>query len=238
MRIIAMGGGGFSMEPDNPRLDRYLLQATGKKCPRVVFLATASGDAEGYIERFYTAFRQYPCQPMHLSLFHGEIPADFDAFFQNVDLVYVGGGSTRNLLLLWREWGLDQALRRAGEQGTILAGLSAGSNCWFEEFVTDSLPGELTSLPGLGWLTGSHCPHYDGEEDRRPAYHRLIAAGLKAGFAADDGAALDFTNGELIRVVVSRPEARGYRVEKTAGGVQETVLLALVLDENGLLPTR
>jgi peptidase E len=226
--IIAMGGGGFSMEPENPLLDEFILSESQKTClrthPRVCFLGTASGDSEGYIENFYTAFKKLPCEPHHLALFHGEIPLNLSSYLLSMDIIYVGGGSTRNLLVLWKEWGIDVLLKEAWEKGIILAGLSAGSLCWFEEGVTDSNAGELSALTCLGFLSGSHCPHYDGEVNRRPAYHRLISEGMKNGYAADDSAALVFKDNCLERVVSSQKNAKGYSVHLEGNKIVEEVL--------------
>lgn len=220
-QIVAMGGGGFSMEPENPLLDRYVLGLTGKTRPKVCFLPTASGDAEGYIVDFYRAMTQLGAEPSHLSLLRPTI-RDMAAHLLVQDVIYVGGGNTKNMLALWREWELDQVLRTAWEQGIILAGLSAGAICWFEQGVTDSIPGELTAIRGLGFLKGSHCPHYDGEPERRPAYHRLRKAGVLAdGVAADDGVALHYIGDHLVRVVSSRPGARAYWVYIMDGAVRE-----------------
>ena len=225
-QIVAMGGGGFSMEPDNLALDRYVLALADCAEPRVCFLPTASGDAQSYIDRFYAAFRSLHCVPAHLSLFD---PATTDgprSLLLGQDVVYVGGGNTRSMLALWREWGIDAALREAWERGVILAGVSAGSICWFEEGVTDSVPGTLTPLRCLGFLPGSNNVHYDGEPERRPAYHRLIAAGLVVdGYATDDGVALHYVGRRLERVVSSRPQARAYRVERRDDAIGETPLV-------------
>lgn len=219
-QIIAMGGGGFSMEPDNPLLDKYFLEQTAKRKPTVCFLPTASGDADGYIVKFYAAFGKLRCQPTHLSLFHP--PANLEAFVLSQDAIYVGGGNTKSLLALWREWKLDRILRKAWRQGVVLGGISAGSICWFEEGLTDSIAGRLTVLRCLGLLNGSNCPHYDGEAKRRPVYQRLIRQGkMKAGLAADDGIALHFIGRKLTRVVSSRPNASAYKVRETAGAVKE-----------------
>ncbi|MDM5315283.1 peptidase E [Fictibacillus sp. b24] len=225
-QIIAMGGGGFSMEPENKRLDHYILQQCKDDKPRICFVPTASGDADGYIERFYKAFEAENCVPSHLSLFSP--PIDLKDFVNQQDIFYVGGGNTKNLLALWKEWGLDVLLNTAYEDGKLLAGLSAGSLCWFEEGVTDSF-GPLTKLECLGFLSGSHCPHYDGEAERRPAYHGLIENGLKPGFAADDGAALHFIDGKLHKVVSSRENAKAYYVEKQGEEVAERELETLFL---------
>ena len=223
-QIVAMGGGGFSMEPDNLALDRYVLQQTGKPVPAVCFLPTASGDADGYIVNFYSAFTKLDCQPSHLSLFR--LPtADLKSFILEKDVIYVGGGNTRSMLILWREWGLDHILREAWDRGIVLAGLSAGAICWFEQGVTDAVPGRLGPLTCLGFLPGSCCPHYDGETERRPAYRRLLSQGeILPGFGVDDGAALHFVGQELKCVVSSRPKARAYVVDKTADGVKEQSL--------------
>lgn len=213
-QVIALGGGGFSMEPENPLLDQYILQQCKKENPKICFIGTASGDAESYIERFYSFFKTEQCEPTHLSLFKPHT-RDIKKFILSQDILYVGGGNTKNLMALWREWELDVAIRQAYDNGTILAGISAGSLCWFEEGVTDSFGTGLEPISCLGILRGSNCPHYDGEEDRRPAYQAFIRDGkINSGYAADDGVALHFIDEELHRVVSSRPDAQGYRVDK------------------------
>jgi dipeptidase E len=228
-QIVAMGGGGFSMEPDNPLLDRYVLSLTGNARPRICFVPTASGDPQSYVVRFYEAFARLPCEPCHLSLF--SLPtADLRGFVLEQDLIYVGGGNTKSMLALWREWGLDQIFREAWEAGIPLAGVSAGSICWFEQGLTDSIPGPLTVLPCLGFLPGSNCPHYDGEANRRPSLHRCLSEGTIAeGYAADDGTALHFIGDRLERVVTSRPNARAYRLTRSRAEVKETPLSAIYL---------
>ncbi len=218
-RIVALGGGGFSMEPENPLLDAFVLSLAAGPRPRVCFIPTAAGDADAYVMRFYRAFARLDCRPSDLSLFARET-GDLEAFVLAQDVVYVGGGNTANLLAVWRAHGLDVILRSAWERGIVLCGISAGMNCWFEASVTDSFGPELAPLrDGLGLITGSACPHYDGEPGRRPTYRRLVADGqLPAGYAADDGAALVFEDGALTEVVSSRAQARAYRVQAEPGG--------------------
>ncbi len=225
--VVAMGGGGFSMD-DDTLLDDHILslarETRDRARPRVCFLATASGDADGYIARFYAAFARR-AEASHLALFVRTEP-DIEAFLLDQDVVYVGGGNTANMLAIWRVHGVDRALRRAWEAGVVMAGLSAGSICWFEGGTTDSF-GPLAALTdGLGLLPGSHSPHYDGEANRRPTYQDLVARGvLPDGHAADDGAGLVFRGTRLVEVVASRPAARGYRVERgPEGGAIETEL--------------
>jgi dipeptidase E len=217
-RVVAMGGGGFSMEPGNPLLDEFVLSLARTSRPRVCFLPTASGDSVDYVVRFYRAFSAYDCRTADLQLFDRSV-LDLESFVLAQDVIYVGGGNTANLAAVWHLHGLDVILRRAWEQGIVLCGLSAGMNCWFGQSVTDSFGlSQLAALhDGLGLLPGSCCPHYDGEEQRRPMYRQFVAAGeLSDGWAADDGAALVFHGETLHEVVASRQGSAAYRVEKSA----------------------
>jgi peptidase E len=234
-QIIALGGGGFSMEPENPALDLYILEQARNRVPKVCLIPTASGDSDNYIRRFYEAFCAFSCLPRHLSLFR-PASSDLAGFLLEQDVIYVGGGNTRNLLALWREWRLGGVLRLALESGVILAGISAGAICWFEEGVTDSMNAlhakSLARIQCLGFLAGSSCPHYDGEANRRPEYHRLIQSGeIGPGLAADDGVALHFVNGALETVVSSRRNAGAYvvRMEEASGRINETPIRARYL---------
>jgi dipeptidase E len=225
-----MGGGGFSMEPENPLLDDYILRLTGRRRPKICFLATASGDAQYYIDDFHKAFPKTRAAASHVPLFFRDRNLDLTEHLLNQDVIYVGGGNTANMLAVWRLHGVDRILRRAWRRGIILCGLSAGMNCWFEACVTDSF-GELAALnDGLGILRGSACPHFHGQADRRPAYHRLIAAGkLPAGYAVDDSAALHFVGRALHAVVSSRREATAYWVQRSGKNAVEKNLEAKYL---------
>ncbi|WP_062269164.1 peptidase E [Endozoicomonas arenosclerae] len=228
-QVIAMGGGGFSME-SSPLLDDYILNSAGEN-PRICFLATASGDSAEYINRFYRRFTQTHCQPTHLELFRRD-QRDLEAFLLSQDIIYVSGGNTANMLAIWAVHGVDRILRKALEKGVLLCGLSAGSICWFEEGVTDSFGQALAPYPCLGFLSGSHCPHFDGESERRPAYHRMVRDGdISPGLAADDSAALHYVDGELYQVVSSRKGASAYRVEESDGEAVETPIPTLYLGE-------
>lgn len=226
--IIALGGGGFSMEPDNLRFDRYILQHARVKNPSVCFVPTASGDSDNYIARFYSAFTTLPCRPCHLSLFHQ--PVDLADAIAGCDILYVGGGNTRNLLAIWRASGFDAIVRRAWENGVVLCGVSAGAICWFSNGHTDST-GALGPMECLGFLPGSCTPHYDGEPGRRPSFHSLIREGkLPAGYALDDGAAMHFIGETLAEVVTSRPHARAFHISLKNSGIVETPLQTRFLE--------
>jgi peptidase E len=220
-RIIAMGGGGFWSEPS--QLDRFVLSQARRAHPRVCFIPTASGDSETYITAFYRSYSALDCRLSDLPLFE-RTAADLAQFVLAQDVIYVGGGNTASMLAVWRVHGLDRLLRRAWEQGIVMCGLSAGMNCWFEQSVTDSFGAHrLAALDdGLGLLSGSCCPHYDGEALRRGAYEHFVGAGeLRDGYAADDGVALVFRGTELHEVVSAERGAAAYRIERTGSGVSE-----------------
>ncbi len=227
--IIALGGGGFSDVTHSALLDRYIVSLTAKKKPRVCFLPTASGDALDYVDRFYAAFKKLGASVSHVSLFQAaRLPAA--KLLEDQDIIYVGGGNTRNMLVLWKEWGVDRALRKAYAHGTILAGISAGAICWFEQGLTDSNPGGYTPLKAMGWLKGSFTPHFDSEPLRRPIYRKLIRTGkLKSGYAVDDGVGLHFVDNELTHVVSSLPGAGARFLERRYGELHETKLSPLRL---------
>lgn len=223
-QIIALGGGGFAMEPRNKRLDNYILSQSKSPNPKICFIPTASGDSRDYIQRFYRFFDKQDCVPAHLELFK-PIHSDFESFLLEQDIIYVGGGNTRNMLLLWKEWGIDKILQKAYKQGILLAGMSAGAICWFEQGITDPENGELYALDGLGFLPGSSCPHYDGESKRRPAYKKLILNGhAKNGYAIEDGVGLHFVNEKLLRAISSRKKANAFFAHTKDGTFYENKL--------------
>ena len=222
-QVVAMGGGGWTM--DDPVLDRFVVEVAGVERPRICFLPTASGDhpASG---RFLEVFPAERFDASILWLFDREV-ADVGSFLGEQDIVYVGGGNTVSMLAVWRAHGVDEALRAAYDAGVVMAGISAGANCWFEACTTDSFQlGRADPLrDGLGLVAGSFTPHYDAEEARRPALLELVGSGeLPAGYACDEFAAVHLVEGELREAVASRPGVRAFRVEAVDGRVRETPL--------------
>lgn len=223
--ILTLGGGGFSMSDDGTSaIDDFLLELADVANPRVCFIPTASGDADSYSERFEDAFNGR-AQTSVLSLFcHSPWGYQDPQMLLEQDVIYVGGGSTANLLSIWRLHGLPDILRDAAANGTILAGISAGMNCWFEQSSTDSF-GPLAPLTdGLGFLPGSACPHYLGEAERREKYLGWVEVGvLDEGYAADDYTALLFRDGELVEAVSESPRHDVvFRVELREDSAVET----------------
>ncbi len=211
---------------------RYILDASGKPKPRVCFVPTASGESLPVVLAFYETYARFGLELDVLHFFR-RTPQDLRAYLFTFDVVHVGGGNTRSMLAVWKHWGFDAVLREAWERGIVLCGSSAGSICWFEEGLTDSVAGDLLPMECLGFVGGSNCPHYDGEKDRRPSYQRLVGSGaMRAGIACDDGVALHYKDEALHAIVSSRPPARAYRVEQAGGAPKETPLDALALIRN------
>ena len=226
-----MGGGGFTMDERSDALDRLVLELARGPVPRICFLPTASGDPREQVTRFYERFSDWPCEPSTLSLFHlGRDRVDPIAHLRAQDAIYVGGGSMRNMLAIWREHGVDRAMHDAWDAGVVLAGLSAGAMCWFQGGISMS-GGTPEVCAGLGLLQGSLSVHLDAESERLPVYRAAVASGeLGPGYAADDGAALVFTGTGLSECVVSRPGARVLRVvPDDRGGVLEAEMPVRIL---------
>jgi peptidase E len=230
--IFAMGGGGFTMEPNNPLLDDFVLSLPRPSEPRILFLPTASGDTTHQINAFKARFAARTCVAEHLSLFRlRETARSLREIVLEQDIVYVGGGSMRNLLAIWQAHSLEDLLVEAWSAGTVLAGLSAGAMCWFQGGVTRS-SGPPEPMDGLGLLEGSLSVHADGEPERLPVWLSHVRDGsLPGGWALDDGVGMLFRGPRLERVVSSRPGAGAQRVDAIAGElVRKRIEPDLLLD--------
>lgn len=236
-RIIAIGGGGFLMERGPALLDEYFVQATAVRRPKICFVSTAAGDPEDMLAKFYKAFAKLDCRPSHLAFFRkqrrGCIPLmQIERGLLSQDAIYVGGGNTRSMLAVWREWRLDRILRAAWDAGVLLGGMSAGAICWFKYGATDSVlgPGRSSALRCLGFLPGSCSPHFDGEPRRRGDFRRLVASGaLPSGIGIDDGVAVLYRDQTIAEVVSSRSGATAYRVIRDSDRVVMTPMIATLL---------
>jgi dipeptidase E len=222
--VVAFGG--FRLfDPEHRDFAAELVRMTGKERPRACFLPQASNEREDYIVAFYEVFS--PLAECTYVVFNPWPEEDWRGRITGADIVFVGGGNTANMLAVWRVHGVPEALREAWEQGTIMCGSSAGMICWFEAGVTDSFGPQLEAMEdGLGFLPGSACPHYDGEELRRPRYHELVRSGFAGGYAADDGVGLVFEGTEFAEAIRVMPGKAAYRVELQGGEVVETPISA------------
>ncbi|HEY8646605.1 MAG TPA: peptidase E [Gaiellaceae bacterium] len=209
--IVGLGGGGDTSEQTD-LLYGYILGLSGKARPRLLYVPTAAAESTEAIVSIYERFSERT-ELSHLRTFPWP-PANLRELILSQDLIDVSGGNTANMLAIWRAHGIDKLLREAWENGVILWGASAGMICWFEAGVTDSFGPQLDGMDCLGFLPGSACPHYDGEEQRRPRFRELIDGGFPAGIAADDGVGIHYVGTEIAEVVTCRPGAAAYLVAR------------------------
>lgn len=217
-RIVAIGGGGFLFDEPGLLQERYLVAQCRRPHPRVLYLGTANGDSERGQLKFIKAFNKLGCAADTLGFYVYDMHRDYAAAVREADLVYVGGGNTPAMLAVWREFAFDAALRTAYEQGTVLAGISAGANCWFERYVTDSVPGGGVRA-GLGWLAGTFCPHLDGEAWRQPVLR--AQPGVLAG--AGDGVMVRYDHEAWAEAVALPGPALCWRRETADGALVDVV---------------
>ena len=221
-RKILIAGGGF-----NAAFIKYMATLTGKARPRICYLPTASADgAEGSLT-FYRNCATLNVTPFVQDSFIASArqTQNWDEVLLSMDAIVASGGNTLNQQAIWKAQGIDTILRQAWDRGIVLGGASAGSLCWFEEGTTDSRPKVLSTVQCLGFLSGSHCPHYDREKDRRPLYTKLIGSGqMKPGYACDNDAGIYFENTEVKRVVATRADANVYYVSVVNGKVLEKLM--------------
>jgi peptidase S51-like protein len=188
--------------------------------PRLCVIGTAVGDDPAALARCYAAFGRLDMLVSHLSLFPMPSQPDIAAHLARQDIIWVTGGSTANLLALWRLHGLDTILRDCWQAGVVLMGVSAGSICWHKGGTTDSFGPRLRPVTNaLGFLPWSNSPHYDAEPERRPLTQRLIADGvLPDGYATDNGTGLVFYGSELHEAFTEVPGASAYSISRGADG--------------------
>ena len=221
-RKILIAGGNYGTA-----FIRYMAQLTGKPRPKLLYLPTASGDSATGVISWYQNCAALTVEPSHQMSFIASTrqTRSWEDVFLSVDGIVCSGGNTLNQQAIWKAQGIDAILRQAWDRGIVLGGASAGSLCWFEEGTTDSRPKELSKVECLGFIKGSHSPHYDAEPGRRPLYQKLIASGqMKPGYACDNDAGIYFEDDAAKRVVSTRPTAKVYYVSVEGGKIAEKVL--------------
>lgn len=221
-RKILIAGGGFGTA-----FIRYMAELTGQPRPKLCYLPTASADSPAGIIAWFRNCAPLNVEPSVQESFIASTrqTRSWEEVFLSVDGIVVSGGNTLNQQAIWKAQGIDAVLRQAWDRGIVLGGASAGSLCWFEEGTTDSRPKELTTVQGLGFLRGSHSPHYDAEPGRRPLYQKLVGSGaMKPGYACDNDAGVYFEDNEVKRVVSTRDGAKVYYVSRVNGQAVERVL--------------
>jgi len=220
-KVFIFGGGRDKV------ITRYLISLTQKENPKICFVPTATGDSLDTITSWYSSCEDLPLRPYVLNTFIDSYTTQksFEDTIMSMDAILVGGGNTLNMLSIWKSQGIDLALRKAYDAGIVMSGGSAGSLCWFQNGTTDSRPIKISKIECLGWIKGSHCPHYDTEPTRRPVYHDLIKRGeLFPGYACDDKACLYFENEKVVAAVASSAKSKNYFVDLLDGKIVEKEL--------------
>ena len=191
-QVIAIGGGGFGRTQASNLIEQYILdQVSTKSSPNICFIPTATGDLDPYVVNFYSVFSKLDCEPSHISFFKRTI--DLEEHIAKQDIIFVGGGNTKSMLAVWRDWNLDKILKIAYDKGTVMSGVSAGAICWFDKGLTDSWADELKIMPCMNFVAGNCAPHYDEEPERRPATKKLLEENIiDSMYGIEGGAALHF----------------------------------------------
>jgi len=170
--IVAIGGGGFGRSLGELKIEKYITSLVKKDRPKICFIPTASGDNDLYKLNFYRAFSKLNCITSHLDLFSRTENLEKKVLTQ--DIIYVGGGNTKSMLAVWKDWNLHNILKIGYEKGIVMSGVSAGAICWFDKGITDSFSEKLEIIDCLGIVNGTACPHYDEEKEREPFVNEII----------------------------------------------------------------
>ena len=219
-QIIAIGGGGFGRSPGEGLIEKYILDQSEKDVPNICFIPTATGDNEAYKVNYYSTFSKLDCSPSHLDFF--KRTPDLKELILKQDVIFVGGGNTKSMLAVWKDWGLDLLLKEAYEKGVIMSGVSAGAICWVDQGITDSWAEDLKVMDCLGFIEGACCPHYDEEPQRKPSLNKFITEKvLKSCYAVDGGCALHIEDEKEFKSVVFSKNKNSFLVEMKDNQVAE-----------------
>ena len=227
-QVIAIGGGGFGRTQDSNLIEKFILDQTGKKKPKTCFIPTATGDLDPYIVNYYSVFSKLDCDPSHISFFKRTI--DLEEHILKQDAIFVGGGNTKSMLAVWKEWGLDLILKKAYEQGILMSGVSAGAICWFEAGLTDSWASELKMMECMNFIPGSCAPHYDEEPERRPATKKFLEdQSISFMYGIEGGAALHFIDEQPRSTIRFAQNKNAYKVTLESNKMNESAYPATEL---------
>ena len=210
-QIIAIGGGGFGRVIKDLKIENYIKSQCKSDSPKICFIPTATGDDNQYIENFYKAFDSIGCKTSHIDFFKRTI--NLEEHIKKQDIIFVGGGNTKSMLAVWKDWGLDSLLEEAYKNGVIMCGVSAGAICWFNKGITDSWADDLAIMDCLGFVDGVCCPHYDEEPTRRPyVKDSLDNADFDECIGVEGNAALHIINEESYKSVNFGDNKNSYRI--------------------------
>ena len=218
--IVAIGGGGFGRSVKDLRIEKYILRLSKKEKPNICFIPTATGDNDAYKVNYYDVFTKLECKPTHIDFFKRTI--DLSSHIAEQDIIFVGGGNTKSMLAVWKDWGLNNLLKDAYESGTVMSGVSAGAICWFEKGISDSWAHDLAVMDCLGFVNGICCPHYDEEPARRPFVKKVLEDNLIDHCIAVEGnCALHLKDGNPFKAINFGSNKNSYLVSINDGEILE-----------------
>lgn len=220
-QIIAIGGGGFGRVINDLKIETYIKSQSKFDNPKVCFIPTATGDDKQYIDNFYKAFDSLDCYTSHIDFFKRTI--NLREHILKQDIIYVGGGNTKSMLAVWRDWGLDLILKKAYQQGIVMSGVSAGAICWFETGLTDSWASELKMMECMNFIPGNCAPHYDEEPERRPATKKFLEdESINFMYGIEGGAALHFIDEQPTSTIRFKSNKNAYKVTLDSNKIYES----------------
>ena len=218
--IIALGGGGFGRNPGDGVIEQYILDQANVEKPNICFIPTATGDNEAYKVNYYSTFSKLNCNPVHLDFF--KRTPNLEKLISEQNAIFIGGGNTKSMLAVWKDWGLDDLLHKAYKKGVVMSGVSAGANCWFESAVVDSWADDLQVINCMGFVKGNYCPHYDEEPQRRPSVKKFLEDKVfDSCFSSEGNSALHIKNESDYLSINFGKEKKSYKVSLVNGKVIE-----------------
>ena len=218
--IIAIGGGGFGRNPGDGVIEQYILDQANVEKPNICFIPTATGDNEAYKVNYYSTFSKLNCNPVHLDFF--KRTPNLEKLISEQNAIFIGGGNTKSMLAVWKDWGLDDLLHKAYKNGVVMSGVSAGANCWFESAVVDSWADDLQVINCMGFVKGNYCPHYDEEPQRRPSVKKFLEDKVfDSCFSSEGNSALHIKNESDYLSINFGKEKKSYKVSLVNGKVIE-----------------
>ena len=218
--IIAIGGGGFGRNPGDGVIEQYILDQANVEKPNICFIPTATGDNEAYKVNYYSTFSKLNCNPVHLDFF--KRTPNLEKLISEQNAIFIGGGNTKSMLAVWKDWGLDDLLHKAYKNGVVMSGVSAGANCWFESAVVDSWADDLQVINCMGFVKGNYCPHYDEEPQRRPSVKKFLEDEVfDSCFSSEGNSALHIKNESDYLSINFGKEKKSYKVSLVNGKVIE-----------------
>ena len=231
-KIVAIGGGEIRLK-ETLSIDQFIVEFSETPAPKLLFIPTASGDSQGYVESITKVYgEQLGCEVDALLLVDNDIPGkEIERKILSADIIYVGGGSTSKMMEIRRRNRVDEYLKKAYENNIVLSGLSAGSICWFLKGHTDSYsknnPGEQrdhAQIRGIGLIPAIHCPHYN--EKGRTGFDDMMKTEMIPGIAIEDNCAMVIKD-DTYKIVKSNGNKKAYLLKNNSGVVNKFELTAI-----------